>query len=1680
MRRPGLGVLGCLVGVGLIVGGVTPVWAAEGGASDGSALVGGFGLGDGLEGSVDEPSGAFRFALPAGGLNLGWDSRAMGSDLVGLGAGWSFGLARIQVEGGVRVFPASGGSYLANASEPSGLDGYTQADTRFEQAPGVLPADGARPEVAYSSSLHELGGSNTYFNDDGDPVAHVNAAGNRTDWRWEPDHRLVEVIDPDGVATSLEWSSSTLVVRPGSNLPGGGEAWVVELQNDQVVAAVDPEGGRTQVISDRSGLVLQVTGESGARTEVQWRAHDDGVARVDRVATFGADGAELSARTWQPAGAGALATGWPVVDAGMSSSSQGVAFATTVGDGQSELESTYNELGSLIKRVMTGTSPSGRQVLQEQSYEYPGTDEQGVPTLPVGELPKHWANPSAATVTFRDAAGGSRSGTQRTEFDEFGRLVTQTAADGVVTSYEYDPGEPGSVLPPVGLRTGERTVAPDGLVAEVRYELNDERTAAVAETGFAGREGGALVETGRVEYSVEDDGFVSERREFPAMTAELPAGDAEPRVARWGKEVDLAGGVMRLTETIGVGTGLEASTSSTVSLVHDGVLEQTDEVGNTMTAAYDRVGRVVSATDAAGRSVTSSYESVQQHGRNATTVTGPDLVSTTEVSDEFGRLLQVTDNIRDGAVEPGFARVVETREYPAPGQVQVTDAWGAVSSKRVDVFGRTVEAVAPTGLRSVTVHDDVAGTVTTGLGPTGDLADALATSTQVTDDGGRVTASTGTRADGVEVPEIGAVYDGFGRPVATTGGPIETATTYDAYGRPVEQKLEPTDDGQPAGGPESMSVSHTFDAYGTPSQRTVSDAAGSYSGGAQTFDALGRTTAETDQAGTTSTSTFTPDGLVESTNTTTGQQTNFEYHDTSRELIRSTTNSPDGAELASEFVHDPVTGRVTSVFDPADRAGTELSYTHDAFGNVLSVTYPDGKQLGYEYDEHGRRDAVIDTAGNTTRYEYDATGVPVAVTQTSPDGSELASVGYTYDAFGRLSEAARGNGVVTSYEYSAVNELTRETTTTAGIVTADRAYTYDAAGRLTARTDQITDPAGTAGGLQATTTTYTYDGFDRLTASTVHDGDTTAAPVTRSTRYVNTIAGDVERETVTTSPGAPDEVTTERVFEYAPAGELTAITTTTPDGTERAVQEYDDNGNLARDVDGTTYVYDAGNRVTEHTDAAGVTTRIGYWADGSRRHLTTGGSESEVSTAFYWDGETLVNDTHTDSQADPAVASGSVVTASYLVGTIRHARTLTTGTPGQSDPPVHDTSYLGTDRHGNTTDLTDEQGAVHTRYEYTDYGTTTAVDAANGVATVAGVSGAVGVASRNPFQYAASYADPSGSLHLDVRDYRPGTMRFDTPDQAKVLTNYAYGDLNPIMNVDPSGRSAIGDQVINGALAVFGLVAGIVAGVALGLPSGGMSLAATAWYVTAAVAIAGDFVSTGIAVAQIIDAAGPRFIRDEHREGLRISGIVIGTVAGFVSGAATYAYRARRAADAADAAAVVPAKVRDDLWSEVQVRKNVFEGKKKVQDVVESLSRKIKRNVAPFDDSASTKWLFDFGARLGNKKFPLLGNKKYSGLHGEKAKKLKTEEDWIKRWDDTITADEDMAKTATNNLQIYAEKAVVAYGQSAGTDQMFAAVRSLRSDLADAKSYITKLREDEINERAIDAVVADLLAQKGK
>jgi RHS repeat-associated protein len=301
--------IGGVLCAGLTAGLVSPAWASDGDDGAPAIELGSFSLGDGLEGTIGDLDGAFTFALPVGGLQLSWDSRVAGSDLQGLGDGWTFGIPSVQLTGGVRVFPASGGSYAADRSAPTGLAGYPSADIRFEVADGdaVVPArpDGVVDARPYAYALHELGGASTYFDDLGRPIGEISAEGTTIDTSYWADGTRRDLVTGAG-STRYYWAGATLLTEVHASTDGTGGAGGTAsylLGTARHARVVQPEGGAASAAyygTDRHGNVTDLTDELGAVT-TEYAYSDYGVATVTgEAADAGATGVgELTYNPYQ-------------------------------------------------------------------------------------------------------------------------------------------------------------------------------------------------------------------------------------------------------------------------------------------------------------------------------------------------------------------------------------------------------------------------------------------------------------------------------------------------------------------------------------------------------------------------------------------------------------------------------------------------------------------------------------------------------------------------------------------------------------------------------------------------------------------------------------------------------------------------------------------------------------------------------------------------------------------------------------------------------------------------------------------------------------------------------------------------------------------------------------------------------------------------------------------------------------------------------------------------------------------------------------------------------------------------------------------------------------------------------------------------------------------------------------
>ncbi len=265
-------------------------------------------------------------------------------------------------------------------------------------------------------------------------------------------------------------------------------------------------------------------------------------------------------------------------------------------------------------------------------------------------------------------------------------------------------------------------------------------------------------------------------------------------------------------------------------------------------------------------------------------------------------------------------------------------------------------------------------------------------------------------------------------------------------------------------------------------------------------------------------------------------------------------------------------GRLTketlSFTAPAEAADLLVAYAYDNANRVTGLTYPDGSQVSRAYTVRGELQQVWD------------------------GGTSLAA--RTYDASGRLTATLLGNQLTETRTYVPNDNLVA-TIQVPGVT--NFAYQYDADKRKTVEQDlQIADQSQR----------FAYDDQNRVSAWKRGTGMAPADP-------------SVEAATWTLTP----------VGDWATVAKTVGATTTTENRTHSAVHEllsingtalaYDAKGNLIRDDQGQTFVWDFENclRVADHlSQGQGDSSIYSYDALGRRvkRAVVTAGKT--VSTYF--------------------------------------------------------------------------------------------------------------------------------------------------------------------------------------------------------------------------------------------------------------------------------------------------------------------------------------------------------------------------------------------------------------------------------------------------------------------------------
>jgi RHS repeat-associated protein len=535
--------------------------------------------------------------------------------------------------------------------------------------------------------------------------------------------------------------------------------------------------------------------------------------------------------------------------------------------------------------------------------------------------------------------------------------------------------------------------------------------------------------------------------------------------------VDQQGGVQSMTDSNGNtlninANGITHSSGKSVAFTRDSqgrITQITDPAGNAMVYTYDASGNLINVKDRENNVTTFSYNST--HG--LLTILDPRGIQPVRNEyDSNGRLISQTD---------AFGKTITYSSDLSARQEVATDRLGNATVFQYDTNGNVLsvtDAKGNTTTRSYDANDNMLSE-TNALGKiTNFTYDAQNNRTSVTDPLGNVTRFTyNARKQVLTITDsAGHVltnnYDANGNLTSQTDllgntssaafnskGLITSAT--DAQGNLVQFEYDAS--GNLTKQTDAVGNSSTF-TYAANGQRlSQTDTRLGPGGVTETlvttyeYDRLGHPTRTIYPNGATAQTVYNSTGQRSSTTDQLGHQTTYEYDEMGRQIR---TNYPDGTK--EEAVYDAEGHRTKSV----DRAGRNTTYTYDALGRLEKTTYSDGTFTTNTYNAVGAIIAVTDAHGNKTQYEYDAAGRRTKVTDALGHFTTA-----TYDGNGNQTQMTDARGQLIKYEYDADNRRIR----TLYADGSDQKTTYDILGQMTSRMDQA-----------GKTTQFEYDKDGRL------------------------------------------------------------------------------------------------------------------------------------------------------------------------------------------------------------------------------------------------------------------------------------------------------------------------------------------------------------------------------------------------------------------------------------------------------------------------------------------------------------------------------------------------------------------------------------------------------------------------
>ncbi|MDW2981789.1 putative Ig domain-containing protein [Rhodanobacter sp. KK11] len=878
-------------------------------------------------------------------------------------------------------------------------------------------------------------------------------------------------------------------------------------------------------------------------------------------------------------------------------------------------------------------------------------------------------------ISETDDVGGLNR-TSEVAYDVFGRVASQTDAQGSTTTYTYD-------------RLGRQVTRSQSVQGTVRTTeaTYDAYGRVLTQTDAMGQVTayGYAPDTHTVQVTTPDGVTVTTVTDAYGDTLSVTDGAGD--VTRYTYDGD--GRLLQRTDALG-----QASTNQYDA---DGyLLKATDATGHGVTYTYDASGRVLTRTvDPSGLNLVTTYT---YDGRGqVVSVTGPGGEVTTYAYDADGHVLTMVEDagsghlnlttvyawdgageelsVTEGAgtagarttsyaydnlgrrirtvVDPGSGHLNLTTAYAYDGNdhlVGLTDPNGNLTRYVYDEAGEQVFTIDPAGGVTQAGFDADGRIVTTRRYTTALDATALAALGAAPTVAQVAAAVTPAGTDPVSY----SVYDAAGR-LHYTLDPrgFVTERRYDSAGRLAEtlayasavspQAISTANLGGPlaqgtadagmaslvaAAGNTEANAHATLNLYDTDGQVRFVVQQNTINGqrvaqvSERRYDAAGRVLSEI-AYGTTiplSTSALTTQLSTSSVAQTLAGSTNLHTSRYVYDAAGRLRYTIDAGRYVTEQQYD-AEGRVAKVLTYLNAIAVPGALTEATVASAVAAANTAGstRYTQNTYDLAGRLTRVADALGTRASSTYDATGLKL--TETNRDGAVWT---YQYDAAGRQTRQI--SPPITVATYTSGNTLG---TATASVVTA---LAYDANGNVISRTDAY----GTAA---ARTLTYAYDSRNHQTTTTYPDAG-----------YVN--------------PG-------NNIYQAAsPTGATTAVVTY--DALGRAVVSKDVRGHYAYktyDLDGeVAYEVDANGYVTAHAyDAYGNETAVTRYATALNTAAISGWSAGQALSVVQVqqglatsDSDRTITTAYDQANRKTSVALSSI---SYAFGTGPYAGSWSNGSP---------------------------------------------------------------------------------------------------------------------------------------------------------------------------------------------------------------------------------------------------------------------------------------------------------------------------------------------------------------------------------------------------------------------------------